>query len=108
MIKDMGKFSACLGKIAAQGRMTEDEAAQILQQLESRMQRERMKSGTRDPLSAAGKELAEELKIERRRAKALEVRNARIRADITNDIETAGGIKNALTVLKSLLHGTSI
>ncbi len=103
---DPGNFEACLGRIAAKGKISTDQALDLLQQVAERGD-EMRKTGRMDPLFYAADELAARLKQNAKLDRLDALRNAAIRARIMAQVDRAGGIGNAETTLRSILHGTN-
>ncbi len=96
-------FEACAKKISERGRLTDQEAKDLLQEVASRAERMRL-SGEADPFVTAAGELAQNLK-DRAKADRLDaLRNAAIRNKKLSDIKDAGGIKQAFRLLQSDMH----
>ena len=99
-------FGDCVAKIVERGRMTDGEAKQILQEVANRAEKMRA-SGQADPFVTAAKEMADRLTENAKQDSADALRNATIRNDLLQKIQTGGGLKKATEVIRGLLHGTN-
>lgn len=95
-------FANCIGRIAARGRMTADEATQILQQVADRAERMRA-TGEADPLVAAARDLAGQVRSEAQERTADAILNARVR-DAHYEYVTKNGVGDAASRVRSLLY----
>lgn len=99
-------FENCLKEIAARGRMGSGEALDILQEVAYRGDRMRQ-TGEADPFVYAAADMADKLRESARLDRLDALRNAKIRNSILTDVAEGGGIRGAVTTIRSILHGTS-
>lgn len=103
---DAGNFQACLGRIAAKGKLGAAQALDLLEQVAERGDRMR-RTGTPDPFVAAAHELAQKLQDAAKADRLDALRNGAVRNRILAQVDRAGGIASAETTLRGILHGTN-
>jgi len=96
-------FEACLARVAAKGKIGTAGALSLLQQVADRAEKAQAK-GEPDPLINAAAQVVDGLKTEAKQNRADAIRNAFLRKDALAAIEANGGIANAGTVIRGMLH----
>ena len=104
---NLDAFGDCLGKIVERGRLTDDQAREILQEVANRGEQLRA-TGEADAFVKAAGEMAEKLKENAKLDHADALRNAALRQGLMKSIEANGGVKNAIQTIRDLLHGSNI
>lgn len=100
------RFGPCLAKIAARGRLNEQEARDILQEVASRAEQMR-RSGTQDPFVTAAKTLAAGLNANAKADLRDALSNARLRnfnkGNIKQLVANTGRVADAADFIESML-----
>ncbi len=104
---NLDAFGDCVGKIVERGRLTDDQAREILQEVANRGEQLRA-TGEADAFVKAAGEMAEKLKENAKLDHADALRNAAVRQGLMKSIEANGGVKNAIQTIRDLLHGSNI
>ena len=103
---DPGNFADCLGRIAARGAISANEALDVLQQVADRAEDMR-RTGIADPNVAAARQLADHVRTRAKRRAVDAVRNAKVRKDaidFVSDGWAKGGGQQAASHIRSLLY----
>ncbi len=93
----------CLSRIAARGKMSNNEALKVLAAVGERADTMRQ-TGIPDPAIYAAQEMAEKTIEAAKQAKLDAVLNARVRTDKIAGVAEAGGAKGAFDYLRSRMH----
>jgi len=96
-------FQACLDKVAAAGKITANQAADLLQMVADRAERMR-RTGQRDPAVAAAAKLASDLKASAKVKRLDALRNTAIRVRLRQAVADNGGASTAFKTLRSYMH----
>ena len=103
MAMNTAGFMACVGKIAAAGRITQKQAMALLQEVSDRAEAMRA-TGKADPAVAAAKELAESWSQNAKQKERDVLLNARARSVMRTQVAEAGGARGAAQSLHGMMH----